>query len=148
MAISGTSGAHGADWSPGTSHVPLVAVLARAAQQRKCFVSGWLLDAVSFQTPLKNLAGVILFGEPVRWETSLQLITDVLLSNGNPGAELQDVPYPHLPILACNMDLLWMAEAKMPRCDIWFSLFHTPLMQLIFSYCVFLVFECFKSLIV
>uniref|UniRef100_A0A8C3QGR9 Haloacid dehalogenase-like hydrolase domain-containing 5 n=1 Tax=Cyanoderma ruficeps TaxID=181631 RepID=A0A8C3QGR9_9PASS len=63
----------------------------------------------------KNLAGVILFGEPVRWETSLQLITDVLLSNGNPGAELQEVPYPHLPILACNMDLLWMAEAKMPR---------------------------------
>ncbi|NXE65072.1 HDHD5 hydrolase, partial [Calcarius ornatus] len=63
----------------------------------------------------QNLAGVILFGEPVRWETSLQLIADVLLSNGNPGAELQDVPYPHLPILACNMDLLWMAEAKMPR---------------------------------
>ncbi|NXQ77416.1 HDHD5 hydrolase, partial [Quiscalus mexicanus] len=62
-----------------------------------------------------TIEGVILFGEPVRWETSLQLIADVLLSNGNPGAELQDVPYPHLPILACNMDLLWMAEAKMPR---------------------------------
>uniref|UniRef100_A0A8B9NDH0 Haloacid dehalogenase-like hydrolase domain-containing 5 n=1 Tax=Accipiter nisus TaxID=211598 RepID=A0A8B9NDH0_9AVES len=58
---------------------------------------------------------VILFGEPVRWETSLQLIIDVLLSNGNPGAELQDIPYPHLPVLACNMDLLWMAEAQMPR---------------------------------
>lgn len=102
----------GAGWSPGSSHVPLVAELARAAQQRRGFVSRWLLDALSFQ---KTLAGVILFGEPVRWETSLQLITDVLLSNGNPGAELQDVPYPHLPILACNMDLLWMAEAKMPR---------------------------------
>ncbi|KFO54432.1 Cat eye syndrome critical region protein 5, partial [Corvus brachyrhynchos] len=68
-----------------------------------------------FPKSSQNRAGVILFGEPVRWETSLQLITDVLLSNGNPGAELQDVPYPHLPILACNMDLLWMAEAKMPR---------------------------------
>ncbi|NXU34055.1 HDHD5 hydrolase, partial [Drymodes brunneopygia] len=68
-----------------------------------------------FPNSSQNLAGVILFGEPVRWETSLQLIADVLLSNGNPGAELQDVPYPHLPILACNMDLLWMAEAKMPR---------------------------------
>uniref|UniRef100_A0A8C5U9K5 Haloacid dehalogenase-like hydrolase domain-containing 5 n=1 Tax=Malurus cyaneus samueli TaxID=2593467 RepID=A0A8C5U9K5_9PASS len=66
-------------------------------------------------TGFPTIEGVILFGEPVRWETSLQLITDVLLSNGNPGAELQDVPYPHLPILACNMDLLWMAEAKMPR---------------------------------
>ncbi|KFQ19330.1 Cat eye syndrome critical region protein 5, partial [Merops nubicus] len=62
-----------------------------------------------------SIPGVILFGEPVRWETSLQLIIDVLLSNGDLGAELQDVPYPHLPVLACNMDLLWMAEAKMPR---------------------------------
>uniref|UniRef100_A0A8D0EUA8 Haloacid dehalogenase-like hydrolase domain-containing 5 n=1 Tax=Strix occidentalis caurina TaxID=311401 RepID=A0A8D0EUA8_STROC len=65
-------------------------------------------------TGFPTIEGVILFGEPVRWETSLQLITDVLLSNGNPGAELQDIPYPHLPVLACNMDLLWMAEAKMP----------------------------------
>ncbi|NXL90848.1 HDHD5 hydrolase, partial [Alectura lathami] len=62
-----------------------------------------------------TIEGVILFGEPVRWETSLQLIIDVLLSNGNPGAELEAIPYPHLPVLACNMDLLWMAEAKMPR---------------------------------
>ncbi|KFQ88967.1 Cat eye syndrome critical region protein 5, partial [Phoenicopterus ruber ruber] len=66
-------------------------------------------------TGFPTIEGVILFGEPVRWETSLQLIIDVLLSNGNPGAELQDIPYPHLPVLACNMDLLWMAEAKMPR---------------------------------
>ncbi|NWY75146.1 HDHD5 hydrolase, partial [Erithacus rubecula] len=66
-------------------------------------------------TGFPTIEGVVLFGEPVRWETSLQLITDVLLSNGSPGAELQDVPYPHLPVLACNMDLLWMAEAKMPR---------------------------------
>ncbi|KFU98640.1 Cat eye syndrome critical region protein 5, partial [Pterocles gutturalis] len=66
-------------------------------------------------TGFPTIEGVILFGEPVRWETSLQLIIDVLLSNGNPGAELQNIPYPHLPVLACNMDLLWMAEAKMPR---------------------------------
>ena len=25
------------------------------------------------------------------------------------------VPRPHIPILACNMDLQWMAEAHMPR---------------------------------
>ncbi|XP_028601422.2 haloacid dehalogenase-like hydrolase domain-containing 5 [Podarcis muralis] len=62
-----------------------------------------------------TIEAVILFGEPVRWETCLQLIIDVLLSNGNLGVELTSVPYPHLPILACNMDLLWMAEAKMPR---------------------------------
>ncbi|XP_019371094.1 PREDICTED: cat eye syndrome critical region protein 5 [Gavialis gangeticus] len=66
-------------------------------------------------TDFPTIEGVVLFGEPVRWETNLQLIIDVLLSNGNPGAELSAVPYPHIPVLACNMDLLWMAEAKMPR---------------------------------
>ncbi|ETE70154.1 Cat eye syndrome critical region protein 5, partial [Ophiophagus hannah] len=62
-----------------------------------------------------TIEGIILLGEPVRWETCLQLIIDILLSNGNPGVELASVPYPHIPIVACNMDLLWMAEAKMPR---------------------------------
>uniref|UniRef100_D3ZQB6 Haloacid dehalogenase like hydrolase domain containing 5 n=2 Tax=Rattus norvegicus TaxID=10116 RepID=D3ZQB6_RAT len=61
------------------------------------------------------IEGVLLLGEPVRWETNLQLITDVLLSNGHPGAGLATAPYPHLPVLASNMDLLWMAEASMPR---------------------------------
>uniref|UniRef100_A0A2K5PIM1 Haloacid dehalogenase like hydrolase domain containing 5 n=1 Tax=Cebus imitator TaxID=2715852 RepID=A0A2K5PIM1_CEBIM len=64
---------------------------------------------------LPRIEGVLLLGEPVRWETSLQLIMDVLLSNGSPGTSLATVPYPHLPVLASNMDLLWMAEAKMPR---------------------------------
>lgn len=84
-----------------------------------------VLDMVDLQrrpktTPLSRndfpaIEGVLLLGEPVRWETSLQLIMDVLLSNGNPGTRLATVPYPHLPVLASNMDLLWMAEAKMPR---------------------------------
>ncbi|XP_012862028.2 haloacid dehalogenase-like hydrolase domain-containing 5, partial [Echinops telfairi] len=69
--------------------------------------------------PVRNdfpaIEGVLLLGEPVRWETNLQLIMDVLLSNGNPGTGLATAPYPHLPVLASNLDLLWMAEAKMPR---------------------------------
>ncbi|KAM9230119.1 haloacid dehalogenase-like hydrolase domain-containing 5 isoform 2-T2 [Dugong dugon] len=83
-----------------------------------------VLDMVDLQrrpktTPLLRndfpaIEGVLLLGEPVRWETSLQLIMDVLLSNGNPGTGLVTAPYPHLPVLASNMDLLWMAEAKMP----------------------------------
>ncbi|XP_054576321.1 haloacid dehalogenase-like hydrolase domain-containing 5 isoform X2 [Eptesicus fuscus] len=83
-----------------------------------------VLDMVDLQrrpktTPLPRndfpaIEGVLLLGEPVRWETSLQLIMDVLLSNGNPGTGLATAPYPHLPVLASNMDLLWMAEAKMP----------------------------------
>ncbi|XP_036616294.1 haloacid dehalogenase-like hydrolase domain-containing 5 isoform X2 [Trichosurus vulpecula] len=67
------------------------------------------------KTDFPPIEGVLLLGEPVRWETSLQLIIDVLLSNGNPGTEVAVPPYPHLPILTSNMDLLWMAEAKMPR---------------------------------
>uniref|UniRef100_A0A3P9Q8B1 Haloacid dehalogenase like hydrolase domain containing 5 n=1 Tax=Poecilia reticulata TaxID=8081 RepID=A0A3P9Q8B1_POERE len=52
---------------------------------------------------------------PIRWETNLQLIIDVLLTNGNLGNTWSSTQYPHIPVLACNMDLLWMAEAKNPR---------------------------------
>ncbi|NXH41405.1 HDHD5 hydrolase, partial [Dicaeum eximium] len=58
---------------------------------------------------------VVLFGEPVRWETSLQLIIDVLLTSGYPGNPYQQENYPHIPVLACNMDLMWVAEAQSPR---------------------------------
>jgi hypothetical protein len=56
--------------------------------------------------------------EPAEWESALQLITDVLMTNGNllnPPAQPQ---YPHIPLLACNMDLQWMAEAWMPRFEL------------------------------
>uniref|UniRef100_A0A8C3XNJ3 Haloacid dehalogenase like hydrolase domain containing 5 n=1 Tax=Chelydra serpentina TaxID=8475 RepID=A0A8C3XNJ3_CHESE len=61
------------------------------------------------------LAAVVLFGEPVRWETNLQLIIDVLLTGGCPGKPYHQASYPHIPVLACNMDLMWMAEAQSPR---------------------------------
>lgn len=47
--------------------------------------------------------------------TALQLLIDILLSSGHPKDVPKLVPRPHLPILACNMDLQWMAEAFMPR---------------------------------
>lgn len=67
--------------------------------------------------PLRRIApieGLMLFGEPVRWETSLQLLLDVLMTGGNVEGPSTHA-YPHLPVLACNMDLQWMAEAHMPR---------------------------------
>lgn len=64
---------------------------------------------------LPNVEAVILFGEPIRWETNLQLIIDVLLTNGNLSSIHQSQARPHLPLLACNMDLMWMAEANSPR---------------------------------
>uniref|UniRef100_A0A3B4XEV4 Zgc:77375 n=1 Tax=Seriola lalandi dorsalis TaxID=1841481 RepID=A0A3B4XEV4_SERLL len=52
---------------------------------------------------------------PIRWETNLQLIVDVLLTNGNLSSVHKTQKMPHLPLLACNMDLMWMAEAHSPR---------------------------------
>ncbi|KAF2355796.1 HAD-superfamily hydrolase subfamily IIA [Trinorchestia longiramus] len=60
------------------------------------------------------IEGLMLFGEPVRWETSLQLLLDVLMTGGNVEGPPSST-YPHLPVLACNMDLQWMAETHMPR---------------------------------
>ncbi|XP_029993784.1 haloacid dehalogenase-like hydrolase domain-containing 5 [Sphaeramia orbicularis] len=64
---------------------------------------------------LPKVEVVILFGEPIRWETNLQLIIDILLTNGNLSSAHQTQKMPHLPLLACNMDLMWMAEAQSPR---------------------------------
>ncbi|XP_078596720.1 haloacid dehalogenase-like hydrolase domain-containing 5 [Branchiostoma floridae x Branchiostoma japonicum] len=69
----------------------------------------------AFEQYFPRIEAVVLFGEPVRWETNLQLILDVLLTDGRPCYLPKEVPDPHMPILACNMDLMWMAEAPMPR---------------------------------
>ncbi|XP_013866022.1 cat eye syndrome critical region protein 5 homolog [Austrofundulus limnaeus] len=64
---------------------------------------------------LPKVEAVVLFGEPIRWETNLQLIVDILLTNGDLCSPHQTQATAHLPILACNMDLMWMAEANSPR---------------------------------
>ncbi|XP_072305044.1 haloacid dehalogenase-like hydrolase domain-containing 5 isoform X2 [Eucyclogobius newberryi] len=64
---------------------------------------------------LPKVEAVVLFGEPIRWETNLQLIIDVLLTGGNLSSVHRTQKMPHLPLLACNMDLMWMAEAHSPR---------------------------------
>uniref|UniRef100_A0A8D0ABA5 Haloacid dehalogenase like hydrolase domain containing 5 n=1 Tax=Sander lucioperca TaxID=283035 RepID=A0A8D0ABA5_SANLU len=51
---------------------------------------------------------------PIRWETNLQLLIDVLLTNGSP-AGMHALAASQLPVLACNIDLTWMAEAPSPR---------------------------------
>ncbi|KAM9361397.1 haloacid dehalogenase-like hydrolase domain-containing 5 [Symphorus nematophorus] len=62
-----------------------------------------------------RIEAIILFGEPIRWETNLQLLIDVLLTNGSPGRVYDPQLSSQLPVLACNMDLVWMAEAPSPR---------------------------------
>lgn len=61
------------------------------------------------------IEAVVLFGESIRWETSLQLIIDVLMSDGMLDKKPTSFPEVNLPILACNSDMVWMAEASMPR---------------------------------
>ncbi|XP_076468599.1 haloacid dehalogenase-like hydrolase domain-containing 5 [Babylonia areolata] len=69
----------------------------------------------AFEDYFPPIEAVVLFGEPVKWEMPLQILLDVLMSNGKPNSPSTILPYPHLPVLACNMDLLWMAEAPTPR---------------------------------
>jgi len=68
-----------------------------------------------FHKYFPRIEAVVMFGEPIRWETSLQLVIDVLMTNGHPSVAPSNISRPHLPILACNMDLQWMAEAPLPR---------------------------------
>ncbi|VDD79915.1 unnamed protein product [Mesocestoides corti] len=62
-----------------------------------------------------QIEAIVLMGEPIQWEMYLQLLIDLLLTNGKPDHKPDVMPKSHLPVLACNMDLLFMAQACMPR---------------------------------
>ncbi|VDO04493.1 unnamed protein product [Rodentolepis nana] len=73
-----------------------------------------LLDMVNHENR-KIVVTIVLMGEPTQWETYLQLLIDLLLTNGKPDHKPETSPENHLPVLACNMDLLYMGQACMPR---------------------------------
>ena len=56
-----------------------------------------------------------MLGEPKRWETPLQLLIDLLKTDGLPNTVPTTAPEAHLPIIACNMDLQFKDRACMPR---------------------------------
>ncbi|KAK3601715.1 hypothetical protein CHS0354_016074 [Potamilus streckersoni] len=63
-----------------------------------------------------RIEAILLIGEPILWETHLQLLIDLLLTEGkpsNPPVSLSEVK--QLPVIACNMDLVFMHQACMPR---------------------------------
>ncbi|XP_064632443.1 haloacid dehalogenase-like hydrolase domain-containing 5 isoform X2 [Lineus longissimus] len=64
---------------------------------------------------VKRVEAIVMFGEPNKWESHLQLLIDLLVTDGYPTMAPEGFPEKHLPILACNMDLVFMAEACMPR---------------------------------
>lgn len=67
------------------------------------------------QEEFRPIEAILLLGEPVNWECSLQLLLDVLMTNGDPRQKFKFVPNPHLPIIACNKDLTFKGAAALPR---------------------------------
>jgi len=67
------------------------------------------------EKPMDRVEAIILMGEPKRWESYLQLLVDLLITDGKPDRAPDAVPEQHLPIIACNMDLQFMDRACMPR---------------------------------
>lgn len=69
--------------------------------------------------PLINLSlhtiAILLLGEPVRWETNLQLIIDVLVTNGRPYSSPVSPTREHIPVIVANTDLIYMSEVPLPR---------------------------------
>lgn len=62
-----------------------------------------------------RVEGIILFGEPIQWETHIQVLVDLLITRGRPNQTLSSIPNENLPVIAVNTDLLWMGEASNPR---------------------------------
>jgi HAD superfamily hydrolase (TIGR01456 family) len=63
----------------------------------------------------RRIEAIILLGEPKRWESVLQLLVDLLRTDGKPNKPVDLAPEEHLPVIACNMDLLFMERACLPR---------------------------------
>lgn len=63
----------------------------------------------------ESIEAVIILNEPIHWESVLQIVIDLLITDGNPVFNPTEYPDRHIPIIACGMDLLWFAEAPIPR---------------------------------
>lgn len=66
----------------------------------------------------QRIEAIVMLGEPVGWESALQLLVDVLLTSGDMANFKRGlVSYPaQIPVIACNVDLVWMAErSELPR---------------------------------
>jgi HAD superfamily hydrolase (TIGR01450 family) len=62
-----------------------------------------------------RIEAIVLLGEPKRWESALQLLVDLLKTDGKPNKAPAAIPDKHLPVIACNTDLQFMDRACMPR---------------------------------
>uniref|UniRef100_A0A2P2I1D4 Cat eye syndrome critical region protein 5-like n=1 Tax=Hirondellea gigas TaxID=1518452 RepID=A0A2P2I1D4_9CRUS len=115
MLVSGQGPVYEIAYNLGFRNITTMEVLRQAYPQLDCVdQKRRSLQPPSVKHRVAPIEGLMLFGEPVRWETSLQLLLDVLMTGGDVESS-PTCPHPHLPVLACNMDLQFMAEAHMPR---------------------------------
>ena len=63
-----------------------------------------------------DLLAILLLGEPVRWETNLQLVIDCLVTGGSPESSVMKTNE-QIPLIATNTDFLYVAEAPLPRLE-------------------------------
>jgi hypothetical protein len=84
----------------------------RRKELAKLTVTEELLKA---QYDFRPIEAILILGEPVAWECALQLLIDLLMTNGDPRNKFKFVPSPHLPIIACNRDLTFKGPAPLPR---------------------------------
>jgi len=75
----------------------------------------WPKEPVQNDPNFPKIEAVVVLGEPLKWEGALQLILDVLQSNGDLAKGKPDGDIEQIPLMASNMDLQWMAKAPIPR---------------------------------
>lgn len=61
-----------------------------------------------------KVEAIVSMGEPTNWETSLQLIVDLLKTDGLPDNS-PNLDGPHVPIYACSFDLEYKSRSHIPR---------------------------------
>lgn len=65
--------------------------------------------------PFAPIEGILMMGEPVNWEKTLQIIIDVILAEEGVPNNMYTKPQQQMPVVAVNTDYLWMSEAVNPR---------------------------------
>ncbi|PAV84249.1 hypothetical protein WR25_16843 [Diploscapter pachys] len=73
-------------------------------------------ETAKLRKNFKPIEAIIMLGEPLIWESALQLILDCLLTGGTMDEFTRGIStYPQqIPVVACNVDLVWMAEQGSP----------------------------------
>ncbi|CAD6198048.1 unnamed protein product [Caenorhabditis auriculariae] len=73
-------------------------------------------ETAKLRENFQPIEAIVMLGEPLKWETSLQLILDCLLTMGTMDDVIRGVngSFKQLPLIACNVDLVWMAEEGSP----------------------------------